>query len=393
MTPLSPTLTQSSMLAQLQALAQDAAAAAALTPEERSEALISIDRLKELVSSTAKESPVASSCAAPSATGDEQTTESQCTTSESESDGAATTTHSRSRPSAKARARLRRQLQAQQQQQQQELGVLAAAAAEGVLNNGPPQHQQWHAWSPHPQTRWQPGGLRYGQENRHQPLPGLLEQQEQHFRESLWDGRWVVAPVLMPMPPQPTSHPMSQYNDNTGSNTNGNNTNTAQPPRNAALAPARDEETFCLGMWAGSWQMVEYPNQPPPPPNGRPNGHGTPPPPPPPQPPQQQPNGHVSHDEASGEEETGLPGCCCGSSEPHHANINTTGGNYDKSSGKMMMIGLSGAGNTSCTATTGVMRERVRRCLRVYRWQRMQGVWTEWMREPPQAGAPATSLS
>ena len=52
------------MLAQLQALAQDAAAAAALTPEERSEALLSIDRLKELVSSTAKESPVASSCAA-----------------------------------------------------------------------------------------------------------------------------------------------------------------------------------------------------------------------------------------------------------------------------------------------------------------------------------------
>ena len=81
------------------------------------------------------------------------------------------------------------------------------------------------------------------------------------------------------------------------------------------------------------------------------------------------------------------------SSEPHHANINTTGGNYDKSSGKMMMIGLSGSSNTSCTATTGVMRERVRRCLRVYRWQRMQGVWTEWMRETPQAGAPATSLS
>ena len=41
------------------------------------------------------------------------------------------------------------------------------------------------------------------------------------------------------------------------------------------------------------------------------------------------------------------------------------------------------ATNMAATGTSAPtpFKERAQRCMKVYRWQRMQNVWTEWMRD------------
>ena len=201
----------------------------------------------------------------------------QCTSSESDSETPSKGT-SKSRPSARSRARLRRQ---QQQllllQQPQHDPAQQAQHVEW-------QQQQWQQW----QWQW-----REHQQLPRQPLPGVLEQQEQHFRSSLWNGQWLVMPVAPPHATTPSSHVAM-----------------------AAVAASG-------GGPAGGYPM------------------------------QLSTHGMVVTDDTTLRQAT------------------WTGG------GGVMPRAI----RASMAATHGVdLKTRVQRCMKVHRWERMQRVWTDWMR-------------
>ena len=260
----------------------------------------------------------AGTCCAPAAActcaASEAGTDSACVTSESDSDH--TSTHSRSRPSARARARLlrRRQEQGQQEQEQEQHGQqqLLQGASTG------PADLQWQQW------QWQWQGIGTHTHAPGQPLPRLQEhqvQQEEHFRSSLWNGGWVMAPVALaapmavpmaaPMAPSPPYHPYDPRRPAA--------TSSAQQPqrlRHARDQPPRvrappSEAAFQQQLWSGGWQMVPLqeepssetparaqsgqprwrgkpPTQPPTEPPAEPPQPPTRPPQPPPQPPEEQ---------------------------------------------------------------------------------------------------------
>jgi hypothetical protein len=177
-------------------------------------------------------------------------TDSACATSESDSDHMST--HSRSRPSARARARLLRRQQEQRQQVQDE-----EQEGHEHLQGGSAGHAdlQWQQW----QWQWQAMGTHAPG----QPLPFLheyQEQQEEHFRSSLWNGGWVMAPIALaapivasrsPPPPQHTYDPRRP----SAASTQPRRLRHArdQPPR--VRAPP-SEATFQQQLWSGGWQMV-----------------------------------------------------------------------------------------------------------------------------------------
>ena len=137
-------------------------------------------------------------------------------------------TQSKNRPNAKTRARFRRKLLRQQQQQQ-------------IYQEGP---DPWN----------------YAQEGWHQPvvapLPDLMEQQEQHFRESLWSGGWIMVPVL------PTCSPTEPSTEHSAGQLLGQAACSVQSssrharPNTVRAAMVRDEAQFRHAMWRGGWQMV-----------------------------------------------------------------------------------------------------------------------------------------
>ena len=225
-------------------------------------------------------------------------TDSACVTSESDSDH--TSTLSRSRPSARARARLlrRRQEQGQQEQEQEQHGQqqLLQGASTG------PADLQWQQW------QWQWQGIGTHTHAPGQPLPRLQEhqvQQEEHFRSSLWNGGWVMAPVALAVPmavpmaapmasPSPPYHPYDPRRPAA--------TSSAQQPqrlRHARDKPPRvrappSEAAFQQQLWSGGWQMVPLQEEPSSETPGRaqsgqPRWRGTPPTQPPTEPPAEPP--------------------------------------------------------------------------------------------------------
>ena len=238
--------------------------------------------------------------------------DSTCTTSESDSEAPS---HSKSRPSAKTRARFRRhqqqqQLQQQQQQQQQEL----------ELHQEPqPQWQQWQQQWQEQQQQWQE------QHTPGTPLPGLLEQQQQQFRQSLWNGGWLMAPMA---PIGPMVAPMAQPNAGVGvvvvdgrgdgrggGRGGGRGRHRIAEQHEEYCQPVGSAQTFTRAMWSGGWQMVPL---------------------------------------AQVQEAPELP----------QQARSADGG------GAMHTEGEAGGG----------LKQRVLRCMKVRRWQRCQAVWTEWMR-------------
>jgi hypothetical protein len=164
---------------------------------------------------------------------DSQVTSESEVTSESDTP---TSTKPRSRPNAKTRARhLRRQQEWQWRQWQDQQGQQAQQAQQNH------QAQQ---------------GQRHATASGSPPLPGVLEQQEQCFRESLWNGVWVVAPVV-PAPETAAPHVASPP----PGSASGDSVASAPRARVSGGAPVRvppalGHATFRAGMWGGSWQMV-----------------------------------------------------------------------------------------------------------------------------------------
>ena len=211
--------------------------------------------------------------------------DSQQTTSESDSDNYASS-HSKSRPSARSRARMRRQQQQQQQAQQ------AQAQPQ-------PQHEtQTEPW----QQQWQQWQWQWREHRPCLPLPGVIEAQEHHFRQSLWNGQWLVVPVAPPL--------------TTGISAPG----TPELVVLEAPVPQPKPEDFRHAMWSGEWRMVPLSYS-----QGQPL------------PPQYGVAANGAMDPA-----LGVP--------------------------------------ATERARYLPFRLRVQRCMRVYRWQRMQRIWTEWMR-------------
>ena len=189
--------------------------------------------------------------------------DSQCTTSESDSETSSKSV-SKSRPSARSRARLRRQQQQQQQQQPDSLGRFVAQqqqqpppprhAHDPAMQQA--QHDEWQQWQ---QWQWQ---WREHQQLPSQPLPGVLEQQEQHFRSSLWNGQWLVMPVAPPhasMSAPPSHVAMPAVAAGGGGPVGGY---AMQAPPHVMIRNGRhemviaDDATFRQVMWTGGWHVV-----------------------------------------------------------------------------------------------------------------------------------------
>ena len=224
---------------------------------------------------------------------------SACDSLTSGSDSEAGSSSAKARPSAKARARLRRQFQQQQWQEQP-------------------------------------------------PLPGVFEQQEQHFRESLWAGQWVVAPVVASPPKQSQQRPPPPSQPEPP---RARTTTAAE--RIARITHARDASAFREGMWTGGWQRVAIGEA-----SAQPAAAAP-----------------VPEQEAELERMLTVP-----ATRPHHERI--------PSEELMLAFGQQQWLMTAAayTSTGGpVFRQRVLRCLKVRRWLRMQRVWTEWMRDEGEA--------
>ena len=142
----------------------------------------------------------------------------------------------------------------------------------------------------------------------------MPEAQEQHFRQSLWNGEWLVVPVP---PPLTTVMPAPMA----GSPESGVPAAAGAVVLEAPVPRAAPEaEDFRQAMWNGEWRMV-------------PMSYSQPPP---------LPAHYVAAAEGVADPPSGVP---------------------DTERARYLPFRL-----------------RVQRCMRVYRWQRMQRVWTEWMR-------------
>ena len=219
------------------------------------------DQLRALIMPPAA-APLATAC------------DSQCTTSESDSDSTVKGP-SKNRPSARSRARLRRNQQQAQYSESQR------------------HYDEWQQW----QSQWRES------QPMSQPLPGVIEQQEQHFRSSLWSGGWVVVPVA-PIVPPGAGGPIAGATPIVTQSTEAMAENIANRGALVGHAPSMqvadvsDAIAFQQGMFSGGWQAVPA------------------------------------------------------------TNMAATG-----------------------TSAPTPFKERAQRCMKVYRWQRMQNVWTEWMRD------------
>jgi hypothetical protein len=254
---------------------------------------------------------------------------SQCTTSESDSESHA---RSKNRPNSRARARARRAQLSQEQQQEEEEEV--------VVGYTEARQQRRVAMQPELQPELHPSdtSVPWMWHAPNQQLPGLMEQQEQHFRESLWGGGWLMVPVPPQQPVPNGGFQTPPFQEQHAAICDSGTQASAYP------ASSHDAGHFCQTMWNGAWHMM--------------------------------PLGCAS----SGQAECAGESLVAGTSEE-----GATGPvSYEHPCGTFLEMPQSTPPCAPLDAARDApptFKKRVARCMKAHRWFRMQRVWTEWMRD------------